>query len=416
MLTSLRRLSALPSRLALLLALAVALPACDSTTPGPTDEIVFGLNYSRLFAPATAAEISDVQAEWAARNTSSSPATIVGETTIDGARVLIARHDVTARGCGDNVTNFVAVRIPSGLTSAAPLLVVHHGGDNGFNVGVGAGTDDQTANTSLVRWVAAFPDLAAQTVQAWPVYRSEELRTTGYAALGGPYVAGGMESPWDCDVDDAIATVQAIAAALPAEVDASRRAAIGFSRGGNTAALHTIRDPQMAALVDYYGPTDFYNNGAQLLATGVLGGSSAALRLPGATYLRDNVLQPLVGAGGVYNPDADYAGARLEVARRSASLFTPALPDTQVHHHYRDGVVPFAFSQAFQAGATARGTGGSFTLFPYGTPTSPGDTATDAMFHAPESLPTSLPEVQTFLLSALDAGTARPAPALALAY
>lgn len=410
------RFTALPARLALLLALVLALPACDSSGPPPsTDEIFFGLNYTRLFAPATAAEISTVKTEWAARNTTSSAEAIVAETTIDGARVAIIVYDATATGCG-TVTNYAAVRIPSGLVGAAPLLVVHHGGDSGFNVGVGTGTSDQTANTSLVRMVAAFPDLFAQTVQVLPVYRSEELRTTGYAALGDPYVAGGTESPWDCDVDDAIASVQAATALFPAAIDATRRAAMGFSRGGNTAALHAIRDPQMTALVDYYGPTDFFNPGAQLLASGVLGGSSTALGLPGATYIRDAVLRPLIGPGGTYNPDADYATARLEVVRRSASAFTPDLPDTQVHHHYRDGTVPYAFSAAFQAAATARGTGGTFELFSYGTPTTPGDTGTDGSFHAPEANPESLPRVQTFLRSALGAARPAPARALVLAY
>ena len=389
-------------RVALLAALVLALPACDSGGDGPaptTDTILFGVNYTRLFAPAADAETAAVRADWDARNTMQTGAEIVDSTAIDGARVVVVRHQVVSAGQA-GVTHYAVVRIPPDLDGLAPLLVVHHGGDDGFNVGVGTPPDDQTANTSLVRWVAAFPALAAATIQVWPVYRSEELRTTGYADLGGPYTAGGTASPWDYDVDDAIASVQATVALFPDLVDTARRAAIGFSRGGNTAALHAIRDEEMDALVDYYGPTDFYNASAQLLATGVLSGSSSALNLPGAQFLFDNVLDPLRNADGTYNAGADYAGARLEVARRSASLFTSLLPDTQVHHHYRDGIVPYTFSAAFAAAAQTRGSGGSFDLFPYGTPPT-SDADLDGSFHAPEANPESLVTVGTFLLTQL---------------
>jgi hypothetical protein len=156
----------------------------------------------------------------------------------------------------------------------------------------------------------------------------------------------------------------------------------------------------MDALVDYYGPTDFYNGAAQTLATGVLTGNAGALALPGAQFLYDNVLNPLRNADGTYNVGADYGDARLEVARRSASLFTSSLPPTQIHHNYRDGVVPFTFSMAFDAAATANGDDADVELFPYGTPPASASDL-DPAFHRPEGNPESLPRVETFLRARL---------------
>lgn len=395
------RLNVLPA----LLLLALVLPACDSGGgSGSNDQIAFGLNYTRLFAPATSAEIQTVRSDWAARNTTSSNASVVASTTVDGATVSIVEHTVTATG-GGSVTHYGAVRAPAGASNL-PILVVHHGGDNGFSINA------TSANTGVRQFATAFPTLASSTVQVFPVYRSETISTTGFAALGGPYTAGGTESPWDYDADDAIALLDAVQglAEFASVTNDERVAAIGFSRGGNTAALHAIRDNAVGALVDYYGPTDFFNDGALTLASGVLSGNGAALGLPGAQFLFDTVLNPLRNADGTYNANADYAGARIEVVRRSASAFESDLPPTQVHHHYQDGVVPVLFSQAFAAAAE----GGSFEAFFYGTA---GGTPSGA-FHAPELTPdmqASIPRVEAFLGAQLGGSQARRA-ALALAY
>ncbi len=396
------RLGVLP----VLLALVLALPACDSGGDGGSnDQIAFGVNYTRLFAAPTAAEVAAVRADWGARNTTSSGASVVASTTLDGATVSIVEHTVTATG-GGSVTHYGVVREPAGA-SGLPILMVHHGGDNGLSISA------STSNTGVRQFATVFTSLAASTVQVFPVYRSETISTTGFAALGGPYTAGGTESPWDYDVDDSIALLDAVQglSEFAASTDDSRAAAIGFSRGGNTAALHAIRDDAIRGLVDYYGPTDFANDGALTLASGVLSGNPGALGLPGAQFLFDTVLNPLRNADGTYNASADYAGARVEVVRRSASAFESDLPNTQVHHHVLDGVVPVLFSQAF-ADAAEGGSGGSFEAFFYGTA---GGTPSP-LFHAPEATPdmqVSIPRVEAFLSAQLG-GTAARRPALAL--
>lgn len=376
-----------PLRTAAVAGLALlVLPACDSGEPEPTgDSIAFGINYTRLFAPATDAEVAAVRAEWAARNPTSSPPTVVGTATEGGATITVVSHTVTAAGC-ETVTHYAAVRVPDGLSGEAPMLVVHHGGDDGFRVG-GSG------DTGLTALAALYPDLFAATVQVMPVYRSEPLDAS---AIGlGTLTATGAPSPWDCDVDDAIATVDAVIGAFPGVVSATERVAMGFSRGGNTAALHAARDPEMDALVDYYGPTDFYNDAVQLLTTGVLTGNAGALGLPGAQYLLDNVLLPLRNADGTYNAGADYATARLAIVRRSASVFAASLPETQVHHHRQDNTVPVGFTEAFVTEVAARGAADRVEVFYYGSGTPA------AGFHTPTAMPESLGRVQTFLLGEL---------------
>lgn len=381
------RLGALP----VLLALLVVLPACDSggeVEPGDQDQVFFGVNYTRLFAPATAAEIQAVRSDWAARNTQSSNEVELDAIDVAGGTAYLVSHTVTSTGQSP-ITHYGVVRVPDGA-SDLPALVVHHGGDSGFSLSAGS------SNTGILQFASTFPTLGSETVQIIPVYRSESI------VLGDErYDAGGSPSPWDYDVDDAIAFLDAALSLYGDAIDETRIGAIGFSRGGNTAALHAIRDNRIDALVDYYGPTDFYNDATQTLATGLLTSNPAALGLPGADYLLNTVLNPLRNADGTPNPNADYSTARLEVVRRSASLFTGDLPDTQVHHHTQDPVVPIAFSQGFAAAASTVAT---FEFFSYSTPSN------GSSFHSPEGFPTSIPVASDFLRSQLAFGSLTDQP------
>lgn len=376
---------------ALLAALAVVLlPACDSADPTPptADRIFFGINYTRLFAAPTDAEIASVASEWAARNPTSSVPEVVATQVGTDATVTVVRHTVSATGC-EEVTHYAAVRVPTGAGPNAPMLVVHHGGDRGFSIG-GSG------DTGLGGLASLYPQLFAQTVQVMPVYRSEALVTPSQT-----YTASGTPSPWDCDVDDAMATVSAVIGAFPGVVSSTRRAALGFSRGGNTAAIHAVRDPEMDALVDYYGPTDFFADVVQTLTTGLFAYPETDPRnpvnLPGVRALRDNVILPLRNADDTYNPDADYDRARRELVRRSPGLFASNLPQTQVHHHRGDATVPVAFSEAFRNTVTARGGAGRLEVFFYGEAT-----PTSTTYHSPTAMPESFGRVQTFLLGELN--------------
>ena len=396
------RLGLLPA----LLALVLALPACDSADvveppPPPVGPLFAGVDFGALFAPPTADEVGAIAADWAARNTTASEGRVVAQAPVPGATLYVVEHETVANGT-PTVTHYGVVRVPTGAENA-PVLVVHHGGDDGLSIAA------TTSNTGVLNFAAVFAPLAASTVQVFPVYRSETITTSAVPALGGPYTAGGDPSPWDYDVDDAIALLTATLGLFGDETDADRVGAIGFSRGANVALLQGVRDDRLDAVVDYYGPADFYNAGAQQLAQGLLLPASnpqngLVLGLPGAQFLLDQVLDPLRNADDTYNPGADYGPARLAVARRSPGLFAGQLPDVLVLHHYRDGVVPFTFSTAFAE--RAGGSGVAVDLRLYGAPPA---SAADLsfLFHAPEAtedMRASIPAAIGFLSARLGLG------------
>ncbi|MDT0631753.1 dienelactone hydrolase family protein [Rubrivirga sp. S365] len=402
-------------RLAALLALVLALPACDGlvneTIPPaePPDETVQnGVSFGRLFGEPTAAELAAVEADWAGRNTAPSEGRVVGQARAGGATLYVVEHETVANG-SPTVTHYGIVRVPDGVADA-PVVVVHHGGDGGVQVAA------FTANDGVLPFASVFAPIAAETVQVFPVYRSETVDTGALPALGGPYTAGGAPSPWDYDVDDAIALLTATLELFGEETDEDRVAAIGFSRGANVALLQAVRDDRIDAVVDYYGPADFYSEGAQRLTGALLLPESnptfqQAIGLPGAPYLLNEVLDPLRAADDTYDADADYGPARLDIARRSPGLFADRLSAVQVHHHYRDGIVPFSFSEAFAA--RAGGAAASFELFPYGAPpASAGDLS--ILYHAPEAedMRPSIPTVLAFLGAELGLRAGAPVPAL----
>ncbi len=113
-------------------------------------------------------------------------------------------------------------------------------------------------------------------------------------------------------------------------------AIVGFSRGGGVGLLTAARDPRIDAVVEFFGPTDLFDEYAREIFEEALEGE---LRdLPGLDYLNETVILPW--QRGVLS-DAE---ARFEILRRSAVYFVDRLPPVQLHHGTADEVV--AVSQA----------------------------------------------------------------------
>jgi dipeptidyl aminopeptidase/acylaminoacyl peptidase len=297
--------------LALLAGCAHALP------PASADRLL-----DALFAPPTAEEVAAVEAEWAGRDTGAHGYRVEHERR-DGrsGRTLVVSHTV------GGVRHYGAVRVPDGAAGPLPVLVIAHGGEGGA-----------TAYNFFHRG-----PLAEGWVQVLPSFRAEPLRLTPLRA----WRSGGRPSPWDRDVDDAMALLSAVLAHVP-EADGGRVAVFGRSRGAGVALLMAARDPRVKAVVDFYGPTDFFLPHVRTLAGRAL--RSSLPRLPGAGYLADSVLFAL------RDGRTTVARARLELLRRSPAYFAHRLPPVQAHHGTADGKVPVAHGDRLHAAMARAGT------------------------------------------------------------
>jgi dipeptidyl aminopeptidase/acylaminoacyl peptidase len=319
------------ARAALVLVALIASGCAPRLTVADSDRLL-----ADLFAAPSAAEAAQVEAEWAARDTQ--PRDIRVEQTrdyADGSRVLVVTH----RTGTDAARHVGAVRLPPGASGRRmPVLLVGHGGDAGTSLG---GFEP-----------GAF---ARDWIQVLPAFRGERLRT-GLPLVGAGVRAGGAASPWDRDVDDALALLTAALATVP-EADAGRVAALGRSRGAGVVLLAAVRDARIRAVVSVFGPTDFFLPDVQRLARRAL---RVPVRLPGAGVLADSVLFALRD-GRIALPEA-----RRALLRRSPAWFASRLPPVQMHHGARDRKVPAAHSVSLAAALGAAGRAPELMVYPEG--------------------------------------------------
>jgi acetyl esterase/lipase len=345
---------------AVLLAPVLLLAGCgdSGTEVGPHD--VGGVDLDALFAPPTAAELAAVEGEWAARTPAARDVRVerTASVSLGGspATLRVLSHEV------DGARHYGAVAAPDGVDDGAlPVLVYAHGGDGGVDV------------SELLLLAFALGERADDFVFVVPSFRSESLR------LGDEtFLSEGAPSPWDRDVDDALALLDAALGATPA-ADPTRIAVLGASRGGGVALLMGVRDARIDRVVDLFGPTDFFGPYVQGIVERALRGSPPDL--PGVTYLDQAYIQPLA-LGTV-----DVATARRELIRRSAALFVSRLPSVQIHHGTADDVVDVGQAERLIAALEAAGRGppdDEWFLYTGGR-------------HDPLSLPGSFDRIDAFL-------------------
>jgi dipeptidyl aminopeptidase/acylaminoacyl peptidase len=302
------------------LLLVVMLGACSDSGAaliGPE-----ALDLEALFQPATAAEISGVEAEWATR----SPRAL-GVAQETSGTVLIAGGFGTARVFShlvDGYRHYGATLAPTGAAvRSLPVVVFTHGGDAGVNV------------NDVALLLLLLGDQARNFVFVIPSFRSEKL-TFGAST----FTSQGTASPWDRDVDDALSLLQVALENVP-EANPERIGVLGISRGGGVALLMAIRDRRIDLVSDISGPTDFFAPWVRGLTEDALRGQLAPL--PGIQVMNERFIKPLA-EGSV--TAADF---RRELVRRSPVLWAARLPATQVHHGTADDVVPVTQGEALMA-------------------------------------------------------------------
>ena len=365
---------------------------------------------TRLFAPVTDAEVDAALASTSGRDHGVYDYQQIGTAPTPFGTLYVVSHTVRAAPQGqDFPTHYGAIHVPNGpdgnAASNLPVLVYNHGGDSGVSplepfAVLGLIGPDGTPNPAPNAQAAAF---ASGVVTVIPAFRSEELRTLGLGLAQNGYTSTGLPSPWDYDVDDSVTLLNVALAQFGDATDESRIGTLGVSRGGAVSLLMAARDSRVRVVTDFFGPTDFFEDQFRGLAVTLLAGPDQpvvpgvptyqqALSLPGADFILDALLLPLSQAGP--NQFA-YNAARQAIVLRSAAYYTERLPALQVHHHYRDVVVPVTQSIALNAQVQAQPNTGAYDYNLYGEPpTSPLDLSTT--FHNPAAFPESVGKTVQF--------------------
>jgi len=306
-------------RIFLLSTFALIVASCGGSPTEPAgDKIVEGVKLTELFAPPTDAEIQTESSRWDTRNVSAQGVVEVAsaQETFDGApaTVRIVSHDV------DGVRHYGAIASPDNAANGSlPILMYLHGGDDGENINT---VENILSYAFSGKFSGGVPD---DFVYVVPSFRSEKLQYDGTT-----YQSEGDPSPWDLDVDDALALLNVAIATTPA-ADSTRIGLVGFSRGACVAMLMAIRDARIDLVVEFFGPTDFFGEFVEKITEDALQGH---LRdLPGLDYLNEEFIQPLKN-GTMRIPEV-----RSQMLRRSPVYFASRLPMLQVHHGTADSTV-----------------------------------------------------------------------------
>ena len=266
-----------------------------------------------LFAPPDPSELEIVWSDWATRDVSSSNVAIAFEDAYNllgiPTTLKVVSHDVAG------IRHYGAIIVPDGAEPASlPVLIFNHGGEDGVSV-----------EDMMFILAVALGDMRGDFVYLLPSFRDETLRYDGRE-----WRSDGPASPWDHDVDDAIALVNVTMETI-LEAIAGQYLVSGASRGGGVSMLMGARDDRIMGIVEFFGPTDFMNSWARGLAENLLDGEP--VEKTGVGYLKTTYILPW------WIGDLALSEARLALIRRSAVFYAEDLPPLQIHHGDMDEVV-----------------------------------------------------------------------------
>lgn len=292
---------------------------CELYSSNEDGREVAGVSFLDLFRPPSLEEISAVESDWAQRSTAAVDVRIEAQFKVSVSTLYIVSHDV------GGIRHVGAILAPDGASPGSlPIVVYSHGGDSGMSI-----------DNELLLVLSLFDEVANDFVYVVPSFRSESIRFQG-----NTWTSEGPPSPWDHDVDDALALLSVAPGVAPA-ADMDRVAVIGFSRGAGVALLMGIRDPRIDSIIEFFGPTDFLGPFVQDVVEEALLGSPRDL--PGLDFLNEHFIQPMK------NGDLSIDKVRTELIRRSPVLFVDRLPDLQIHHGTADLIVPVSQAESLIA-------------------------------------------------------------------
>ncbi|QQS06663.1 MAG: hypothetical protein IPK50_07115 [Fibrobacterota bacterium] len=230
-------------------------------------------------------------------------------TSSSGGKLYLTAFSV------DGIRQGGLVWIPA-TTGPTPVILFGHPSDNGIS------------NTIFALLERLMGTTKNQCIVVMPAFRGET------ADLGGKIIPSNAltASPWDRDVDDGLAMLQAVLDKFP-QADASRISAVGYSRGAGVALLSALRDRRIKSVFEISGPTDFFAASIQNLSKDLSAGKSIAL--PGLDVIESKYLVPF--RNGTISADS----LRTVLLARSAArlAISGLLPTTVAVHGTADTVV-----------------------------------------------------------------------------
>lgn len=272
------------------------------------------------------ADLAAILADWNARSPKPEGWTVIDSLVGTASVTQLVRFSV------DGVEQGALVRRPLSAAGKLPVVLFCHPSDDGMG------------SFYLDFFVSALGDLADQVLIVAPAFRGETA-SLGTDSVISPALG---QSPWDRDVDDAMAALSAGLSLYSA--DSSRVAALGYSRGGGVALLASLRDPRIGSVFDISGPADLFAPSFQRVAIGLFAGGTSTL--PGIKVLDTLLIKPF--ASGRISADS----LRRGMLRRSPARWARSglLPLTQAVHGDADSTVNIDQSYALVAAAPNQAT------------------------------------------------------------
>ncbi len=320
----------------------LAVTATDASQTVAAAALDLEAELDSIFQPPTGTERDAARADWNGRDISAQGVREEFSGALDLAGSTAALRVVSHTVGG--VRHYGGIIVPEGAGALAdeslPVLSYLHGGDGGVSI-----ADIQVA-------AFALGELRDSFVYVIPSFRGEP-----FVHGDSVWVSEGPESPWDHDVDDALALINVAIETTPVAKPDSVRL-LGGSRGAGVALLAGARDRRIAWIVALFGPTWFFDDWVRGIVRDAALGSPPDL--PGVAHLDSTVVQPHIRG------ESSRSEMRLELVRRSSALFAADLPSVQLHHGDIDQVVAVSQAHAMiDAMAAAGRTAPDFEAFIY---------------------------------------------------
>ncbi len=316
--------------------LALLLSLCFSSSAVRAE-----IDLSPVFSPVIPEEISLILEDWSSRPTEATQFTHERIAEVNGFTATRASFYY------EGYKQYGLVRYPLHFSEdgSFPVLVLHHGGEQGFYYLDGINFDQEYPTGCI----------ADSSFVIVPTYRGEGF--AGSSVLGNQFSQGPI-SLWDHDCDDAMAMLTAFLDST-VQADSSRITSIGRSRGATVAHLMAIRDNRVRRSVILFGATEFRMSDIQYDCYQEVNEGIVATNTLSEKVMAE-IIQPWL--------DDEISLTEARRILNSWSVYNTLRPDLsiQVHHGEVDTYIPLEHANLVNNRMTAWGAGPpEFEFFTY---------------------------------------------------